>query len=196
MPRNALRQIVDKDDLIPAPLFSNVRNRGQVDCLKGQCHEFSLFLVFSQPQSIPLEPFQFFFENSWRYSQVKVHHRYQWHRGHILPPVSLVLLIPVAKYGKNIRLLKVNLKAWIYIYVNSTTQRCPNKIIKKISDWRLFPFATGVNDTGGAPWAANLREFLEKIWNSRNGMLRWKGGNWFMKKTRSRKSRGTVPLNI
>jgi hypothetical protein len=25
---------------------------------------------------------------------------------------------------------KVNLKAKIYIYVNSTTQRCPNKIIK------------------------------------------------------------------
>jgi hypothetical protein len=28
------------------------------------------------------------------------------------------------------RVLKVNLKAKIYIYVNSTTQRCPNKIIK------------------------------------------------------------------
>ncbi len=28
------------------------------------------------------------------------------------------------------RYLKVNLKAKIYIYVNSTTQRCPNKIIK------------------------------------------------------------------
>jgi hypothetical protein len=28
------------------------------------------------------------------------------------------------------RHLKVNLKAKIYIYVNSTAQRCPNKIIK------------------------------------------------------------------
>jgi hypothetical protein len=28
------------------------------------------------------------------------------------------------------RHLKVNLKAKIYIYVNSTTQRCPNKVIK------------------------------------------------------------------
>jgi hypothetical protein len=28
------------------------------------------------------------------------------------------------------RHLKVNLKAKIYIYVNSTTQRCPNKIDK------------------------------------------------------------------
>ncbi len=31
-----------------------------------------------------------------KYSQVKVHHRYQWHRRQIFPPVSLVLLIPVA----------------------------------------------------------------------------------------------------
>jgi hypothetical protein len=53
MPRNALRQIVDKDDLIPARLFYNVRNRGQVDCLKGQCHEFSLLLVFFMGQFSP-----------------------------------------------------------------------------------------------------------------------------------------------
>ncbi len=37
-----------------------------------------------------------FFENSRRYSQLKVDHRYQRHRRQILPPVSLVLLIPVA----------------------------------------------------------------------------------------------------
>ncbi len=48
-----------------------------------------------------------FFENSHRCSQLKVDHRYQWHwwqichrhqrhRRQILPPVSLVLLIPVA----------------------------------------------------------------------------------------------------
>jgi hypothetical protein len=35
-----------------------------------------------------------FFENSRRYSQVKVHHWYHW--GQIFPPVSLVLLMPVA----------------------------------------------------------------------------------------------------
>jgi hypothetical protein len=28
------------------------------------------------------------------------------------------------------RVLKVNLKAKLFIYVNSTTQRCPNKTIK------------------------------------------------------------------
>jgi hypothetical protein len=59
------------------------------------------------------------------------------------------------------RHLKVNLKAKMYIYVNFSTQRCPNKIIKKFCDWRFFPFAYGVNDTGGALWTANIfRVFL------------------------------------
>jgi hypothetical protein len=44
------------------------------------------------------------------------------------------------------RYLKVNLKAKIDIYVNSTTQRCPNKIIKIFLLEDFFPFATG-----GAP---------------------------------------------
>jgi hypothetical protein len=46
-----------------------------------------------------------------------------------LPPVSTT---PVANNGYNIRLQSsyTELKAKIYIYVNSTTQRCPSKIIK------------------------------------------------------------------
>ncbi len=87
-----------------------------------------------------------FFENSRRYSQVKVHHRYQRHRRKILPPVQLVLLIPVANNGNNIgcRHLKVNLKAKIYTYVNSTYQRCPNKIIKTllIEDFFYLPLVS------------------------------------------------------
>ncbi len=89
-----------------------------------------------------------------------MHHRYQRHRWQLFPPFSLVLLIPAANLPpvstipaanfppvsttpaanlppasalatiSGCRHLKVNLKAKIYIYVNSTTQRCPNKIIK------------------------------------------------------------------
>jgi hypothetical protein len=45
-----------------------------------------------------------------------------------LPPVSTT---PVANNGNNIGLqLKVNLKEKIYLYVNSTTQRCPKEIMK------------------------------------------------------------------
>ncbi len=29
-------------------------------------------------------------------------------------------------------------------------------------DWRFFPFATGVNDTGGAPSAENISSNLQK----------------------------------
>ncbi len=91
--------------------------------LKGQCHEIFCFRLFSWitfPQA-PDNNFTIisnFFENSRRYSQVKVHHRcqrhqwqichryqrhrrqicqrYQRHRRQILPPVPLVLLTPVA----------------------------------------------------------------------------------------------------
>ncbi len=88
------------------------------------------------------------------------------------------------------RHFKVNLKAKIYIYVNSTTQRCPNKIITNFSDWRLFPFATGVAVLHLEP-RISLRLF-EKIRYGRNGILGCLGGNWFMKKTGSRKFRDTV----
>ncbi len=64
--------------------------------LKGQYYEIFASVFFHesispQPQSIPLGPFRIFCENSWRYSQVKVHHWYEQLRSQILPPVSLVL---------------------------------------------------------------------------------------------------------
>ncbi len=56
-------------------------------------------------------------------------------------------------------------------------------------------FATGVVDTGGGPWLENISANFQK--NSQRS--KWNtlglGGNWFMKKTRSKKSRDTVPLN-
>ncbi len=91
--------------------------------LKGQCHEIFCFWFFSSisfppAPEYPIRTVSIFFENSRRYSQVKVHQRYQrhrWqichrcqrhrrqncrryqrHRRQILTPVSLVLLRPVA----------------------------------------------------------------------------------------------------
>jgi hypothetical protein len=46
--------------------------------------------------------------------------------------------------------LKVNLKVKIYLYVNSTTQRCPNKTIKTVMI-EDFSICACVNDSGGAP---------------------------------------------
>ncbi len=69
--------------------------------LKGQCHEIFCFWFFSwisfpQAPEYTIRAVSNFFENSRRYLQLKVDHRYQRHRRQILPPVSEVLLIPVA----------------------------------------------------------------------------------------------------
>jgi hypothetical protein len=80
--------------------------------LKGQCHEMFCFWFFHESEYPPAPEYLIrtisnFFKNSQRYSQVKVHHRYQrhrrqichlcqQHRRQILPPVALVLFIPVA----------------------------------------------------------------------------------------------------
>jgi hypothetical protein len=55
---------------------------------KGQCHEIFCFWFFSwisfpPAPEYPVRTVSSFFENSRRYSQVKVHHRYQRHRGQI-----------------------------------------------------------------------------------------------------------------
>jgi hypothetical protein len=67
--------------------------------------------------------------------------------------------------------LKVNLKAKMYLEINSTSQRCPNKIMKTFM-------------------IEDLREFSKNLSWYTQGL----GGNWFMKKTRSRKSRDIVTL--
>ncbi len=69
--------------------------------LKGTVSRDFLLLVFfmnqfPQAPEYTIRAVSNFFENSRRYSQLKVDHRYQRHRWKILPPVSVVLLIPVA----------------------------------------------------------------------------------------------------
>ncbi len=100
-------------------------------------------------------------------------HRYQrhqrqicnlcrWHRWQIMATIS----------GCRCRHLKVNLKAKIYIYVYSTTQRCPNKVIKIFlleGFFHLLPVSL-------TP-AANLELWIsprifEKILNDPNGIIR------------------------
>jgi hypothetical protein len=53
----------------------------------------------------------------------------------------------------------VNLKAKIYIYVNSTTQRCPNKIIKifLLEDFFNLP------PVSLTPWCTLSREYLREF---------------------------------
>ncbi len=125
-------------------LFATVQGFGKVS------RDF-LFLVFfhesvsPQPQSIPLRPFRIFskIRGDIRKSRCSTGINRQRHRWQIFPPVSLVLLIPVANLppvnltgGKhweqlsNCWKLKMNLKKKIYLYANCTTQKCPKETIK------------------------------------------------------------------
>jgi hypothetical protein len=55
-------------------------------------------------------------------------------------------------------------------------------------------FATGVVDTGGQPLAANISANFRKNSKRPKWYSQGLGGNCFMKKTRSKTSRDTVPL--
>jgi hypothetical protein len=69
------------------------------------------------------------------------------------------------------RHLKVNLKAKIYIYVNSTNQRCLNKIIK-IFLCEGFFYLPPVSLTPVANLELRISQrILEKIRNGPNGIL-------------------------
>jgi hypothetical protein len=82
--------------------------------------------------------------------------------------------------------LKVNLKAKIYIYVYSTTQRCSNNIIK-IFLLEGFFHLPPVSLTPLANLELRISpQIFEKIQNDPNGIIK--------KKTRSKKSCDTVPL--
>ncbi len=113
-----IQYCVFKDIVKSVNLFQRVLNS-----LKGQCHETFCFWFFSwisfpQAPEYTITAVSNFFENSRRYSQLKVYHRcqrhrwqichrcqrhrrqncrrFQRHRWQILPPASLVLLIQVA----------------------------------------------------------------------------------------------------
>ncbi len=93
-------------------------------CHWYQRHRWQIVLPFSLALLIPaanLPPVPTTpVANCHRYQRHRrqIVHRCRWHRWQIMATIS------------GCRYHKVNLKAKIYIYVNSTTQRCQNKIIK------------------------------------------------------------------
>ena len=91
------------------------------------------------------------------------------------------------------RYLKVNLKATMYICVNSTIQRCRNKIIKIFltEDFFHLPPVAATPVVNLELWISP-RIFI-KIRNGSNGILRGLG-KLIHEKNRSRKSRDTVSL--
>ncbi len=155
--------------------------------LKGQYHEIFCFRFFSwiilpQAPDNNIRIISNFFENSRRYSQVKVHHRCQRRRCQIATGINDAgdkFATGVIDIGGKIigtisgcRHLKVNLKAKIYIYVSSTTQKWPNKIIKffLIEDFFHLP-PVSLTPVANLELRISPR-ICEKIWNGLDGILR------------------------
>ncbi len=154
--------------------------------LKGTVSRDFLLLVFlwiSFPPApeYPIRTVSNFFEHSRRYSQVKVHHRCQRHRWQICHRYQRHRR-QIMRTASGCRHFKVNLKAKIYIYGYSTTQRCPNKIIK-IFLLEVFFHLPPVSLTPVVHLEPRISpRIFEKIWKGRTGILRCLGKNDSWKK--------------
>jgi hypothetical protein len=143
------------------------------------CFRFFSWIIFPQVPENNIKVISNFCENSRRYSQLKVHHRYQRHQWKIWPPVPLVLLIPVChrcqRYRQQIcpwcrwhrwRImgiisdcwhLKVNLKQKCELYYHKVSKQ--NK--KDFAGWRFFTYAP-VSMTPVVQFSCEyLRKFLK-----------------------------------
>ncbi len=81
------------------------------------------------------------------------------------------------------------------LVANLRTRETGGKICRRCR-WYRQQFATGVIDTGGAPWLANISANFRKNSKWPYCYFQGLGGRWFMKKTWSKKSNDTVPLII
>ncbi len=119
----------------------------------------------------PQPPQQLICHRQWHRRQIC--HRYQRHQWQIMGTIS------------DCWHLKVNLEEKMYLYVNSTTQRCPNKRIKKLFWLKIFYICHWCQRHR---WCALSCKYFLKFSKGH-----W--GNWFIiLKKLSRQSRGTVLL--
>ncbi len=167
--------------------------------VKGTVSRDFLLLVFSWisfPQALEytIRVVSTFFENSLRYSQLKVDPRYQRHRRQICHRCQrhrwrTMRLISGWGY------LKVNLKAKIYIYVNSTIQRCSNKIIK-IFWLKIFFICHRCQrhrlSTLSCEYLRDFWKIFEMVLMGYSGA----GGKLIHKKTKSKKISWHCPFNV
>ncbi len=213
------------------------------DCkkgLKGQCHEIFCFCFFSWISFPPAPEYSIqtvsnFFENSRRYSRVKVHHRYQRHRWQVFPPFSLVLVIPAANLPLVSTIPAANLppvstmpvancywyndtggkfatggKKWQQYQAADTLkwtwrQKCiymltllPKGVQTKLLKFFCLKVFSICHRCRWHRWQTLSCEYLREFSkNSKgpNSIIRGLGETGSRKKTRSKKSRDTVPLS-
>ncbi len=135
--------------------------------------------VSPKPLSIPIEPFQIFFKNSRRYSQLKVHHRCHWHWWQMakifkLKNFNYFVWTPL---GSRVNIyinfcLQVQFKmtaAWYCTHCQwHRWQICRRRC------WYRWQIATGVIDTGGK-FAAGIVDTRGKFATSINNTSRISG---------------------
>ncbi len=154
--------------------------------LKGQCHVIFDFWFFSwinfhQAPEYTIMAISNFFENSWRYLRLKVHHRCpwrQWQMEKIINQKSFNYFVWTSLGSRvNINInfcLQVHFKdsaAWYCFLILPPVLMTPAANLPLVScRWYwcaggIFAagvgvtggkFATSVVDTGGAPWLANI----------------------------------------
>ncbi len=192
--------------------------------LKVQCHEifdfwFFPWISFPQASEYNITAISNFSENSRRYSRLKVHHQCLWHRWQmekIFKEKNFHNFV-WAPLGSRVNIyirfcLQVHFKvsaAWYYSHYLPPVSLTPVANLPPASTTQLEQvakfaagvvdiggkFATGVTDTGGAPWLANISKNFRKNLKWPLCYFQGLGGRLFMKKTWSKKSRDTVPLN-
>ncbi len=166
---------------------------------------FFSWISFPQAFDYTIRVVSNFFENSRRYSQLKVCHR--WHRWQMEKTFkqknfnNFVWTLLSSRVNININFcLQVHFKvsaAWYCCHFLPPVSTTPVANLPRVSliPLAILPLVSLISvvhlDSRISP------RIFEKI---RNGLNVWYlilwggGGNWFMKKTKSKKSRDTVPL--
>ncbi len=160
----------------------------------------------------------YFFQNSRRYSQLKVHYRWRWHRWQTEKIFNHKIFnyLVRTRLGSRVNFqthfcLQVHFKvsaAWYCSHYLPQVSTTIAKLGGKICRWCLWyrrqfchgvvdtggKFASGVGDTGGALWCAISPWIFEKIWNVPIGiLLGW--GELIQEKNQKQKISWHCPFN-
>ncbi len=139
--------------------------------LKGQCHEIFCFWFFSwisfpPAPEYPIRTVSNFFENSRRYSQVKVHHRYQRHRWqNCRRPVSMTPVANCHRYQQWEQYQAADTLKWTWrqkcIYMLSLLSKgVPTKLLKCF--WLKIFFIC--HRCQRHQWSTLSCDYLREIW--------------------------------
>ncbi len=142
---------------------------------QGQYHEIFCFWFFSWISFPPapkysIKTVSIFFENSRRYSQLKVCYRCRWHRWQMekifnLKNCNNFVWSPLGSRGK----IYINFCLQVHLQV-SAAWYCSHCRRCRWCRWQFATgvvdiggkFAAGIADTGGAPWLANISANFRK----------------------------------